>query len=221
MNRVRMPDGTLNHFTAASGVEIYRGHRLPKDLAGDLFFNEPVGRIVRRAKVVVREGLTQLQNAYPKSEFVRSTDPLFRPVAIHNTPDGTLMLVDMYTGIIQDAQFVGPNSYLRRKVDQYKLDAIHNFGRIWKITHDSTPRDQRAAADVQRDARPARSPSQARRTAGGATPPRSCSCSSRTRASPPALRTMARSACESAGADPRAVDARRARLARRRSSYAS
>ena len=162
MNRVRMPDGTLNHFTAASGVEIYRGHRLPQDLAGDLFFNEPVGRIVRRAKVVVREGLTQLQNAYPKSEFVRSTDPLFRPVAIHNTPDGTLMLVDMYTGIIQDAQFVGPNSYLRRKVDQYKLDAIHNFGRIWRITHDSTPPHQRAAADVQRDARPARSPSRAR-----------------------------------------------------------
>ena len=140
MNRVRMPDGTLNHFTAASGVEIYRGDRLPKDLVGDLFFNEPVGRIVRRAKVVVREGLTQLQNAHPKSEFIRSTDPLFRPVAIHNTPDGTLMLVDMYTGIIQDAQFVGPNSYLRRKVDQYKLDAIHNYGRIWRITHESSPR---------------------------------------------------------------------------------
>src|SRR5687767_228274 len=44
MNRVRMPDGTLNHFTAASGVEIYRGHRLPQDLAGDLFFNEQIGR---------------------------------------------------------------------------------------------------------------------------------------------------------------------------------
>ena len=56
MNRVRLPDGTLNHFTAASGVEIYRGHRLPQDLIGDLFFGEPVGRIVRRAKVVVRRG---------------------------------------------------------------------------------------------------------------------------------------------------------------------
>ena len=54
------------------------------------------------------DGLTQLRNAYPKSEFIRSTDPLFRPVSIHNAPDGTLYLVDMYTGIIQDAQFVGP-----------------------------------------------------------------------------------------------------------------
>ena len=66
MRRVRMPDGTLNHFTAASGVEIYRGHRLPSDMVGDLFFTEPVGRIVRRAKIVVTDGLTQLRNAYPQ-----------------------------------------------------------------------------------------------------------------------------------------------------------
>lgn len=139
MNRVRMPDGTLNHFTAVSGVEIYRGHRLPGDMVGDLFFNEPVGRIVRRAKVVEREGLVQLQNAYPQSEFVRSTDPLFRPVSIHNAPDGTLFLVDLYTGIIQDAQFVG--AYLQQKVQQYGLDRQHNWGRVWRISHDSMAPD--------------------------------------------------------------------------------
>jgi mono/diheme cytochrome c family protein len=143
MGRVRMPDGTLNHFTAASGVEIYRGHRMPPDMVGDLFFGEPVGRIVRRAKVVVSEGLTQLRNAYPKSEFVRSTDPLFRPVNVHNAPDGSLIVVDMYTGIIQDAQFVGPESYLRRKVQQYQLDKVHNLGRIWRITHSGTQPDRR------------------------------------------------------------------------------
>jgi glucose/arabinose dehydrogenase/mono/diheme cytochrome c family protein len=142
MRRVRMPDGTLNHFTAASGVEIYRGDRLPGDLVGDLFFNEPVGRIVRRAKIVVSDGLTQLRNAYPKSEFIRSTDPLFRPVSIHNAPDGTLYLVDMYTGIIQDAQFVGPQSYLRKKVEQYALDRQHNWGRIWRITYQGTEPDR-------------------------------------------------------------------------------
>ncbi len=135
MRRVKLPEGTLNHFTAAAGPEIYRGHRLPEELQGDLLFNEPVGRIVRDANVVVREGLTQLQNAYPGSEFVRSTDPLFRPVSIHNAPDGTLYLVDMYTGIIQDAQFVGPQSYLRQKIEQYALDQQHNNGRIWRIRY--------------------------------------------------------------------------------------
>jgi mono/diheme cytochrome c family protein len=143
MNRVRLPDGVLNHFTAAAGPEIYRGDRLPADLVGDLLFNEPVGRIVRRAKVVVRDGLTQLQNAYPKSEFVRSTDPLFRPVNVANAPDGTLYLMDMYVGIIQDAQFVGgPGSYLRRKVAQYDLDKQHNMGRIWRITYDGMSPDR-------------------------------------------------------------------------------
>ena len=143
MQRVRMPEGTLNHFTAASGVEIYRGHRLPPDFAGDLFFTEPVGRIVRRAKVVVSEGLTQLRNTYPKSEFIRSTDPLFRPVNVTAAPDGSLLVIDMYTGIIQDAQFVGPESYLRRKIEQYGLDKQFNWGRIWRVTHDSQPRDTR------------------------------------------------------------------------------
>lgn len=140
MLRVRMPDGTLNHFTAASGVEIYRGHRLPPDMVGDLLFTEPVGRIVRRAKVVVTDGLTQLRNAYPKSEFVRSTDPLFRPVNVSTAPDGSLLIVDMYTGIIQDAQFIG--SYLKAKIDQYELDKQHNWGRIWRITHEGAQPDR-------------------------------------------------------------------------------
>jgi mono/diheme cytochrome c family protein len=143
MNRVRLPDGVLNHFTAAAGPAIYRGDRLPADLVGDLLFNEPVGRIVRRAKIVVKDGLTQLQNAYPKSEFIRSTDPLFRPVNIVSTPDGTLYLMDMYVGLIQDAQFVGgPGSYLRRKNEQYELDKQHNMGRIWRITHDGMTPDR-------------------------------------------------------------------------------
>ena len=142
MRRVRLPDGTLNHFTAAAGVEIYRGHRMPPDMIGDLFFTEPVGRIVRRAKVVVTDGLTQLKNAYPGSEFVRSSDPLFRPVSITTGPDGALYLMDMYTGIIQDAQFVGPNSYLRKKVEQYQLDKQHNWGRIWRITYEGMPPDR-------------------------------------------------------------------------------
>ena len=35
---------------------------------------------------------------------------LFRPVNVANGPDGSLYVMDMYTGIIQDAQFVGANA---------------------------------------------------------------------------------------------------------------
>ena len=180
MNRVRLPDGTLNHFTAAAGPEIYRGHRLPPDMVGDLFFEEPVGRIVRRAKVVVTDGLTQLRNAYPKSEFIRSTDPLFRPVNIANAPDGTLYLMDMYTGIIQDAQFVGPGSVPAPQgrairpgqAAQLGPHLAHHLRRHAPGSH--------AAAHVQRDAGATGRRTSSIRTAGGATPRRSCSCSSRT-----------------------------------------
>ena len=52
MGRVRVPLQNLNHFTATTGPEIVHGHRLPEDLKGDLLFTEPVGRLIRRAKIV-------------------------------------------------------------------------------------------------------------------------------------------------------------------------
>src|SRR6185295_16724309 len=57
MMRVRMPIGVLNHFTATCGPDIFRGDRLPADLRGDLLFAEPVGRLVRRSKIVESGGV--------------------------------------------------------------------------------------------------------------------------------------------------------------------
>ena len=42
---VRKPDGSLAHGTAGSGANIYRGGRLPRDLLGDYFYGEVVGRV--------------------------------------------------------------------------------------------------------------------------------------------------------------------------------
>jgi mono/diheme cytochrome c family protein len=136
MLRVRMPIGVLNHFTSACGQDIFRGDRLPADLRGDLLFAEPVARIIRRARVVVTEGLTQLRNVYPKSEFILSTDPLFRPVNMVTAPDGTIYLVDMYHGIIQESEWTPQGSYLRKKIEQYQLDKIKGYGRIWRLVYD-------------------------------------------------------------------------------------
>ena len=88
--RFRPTNKTLNHLTAACGGEIFRGDRLPVDLRGDLLFAEPVGRLIRRTKIEIHEGVTRLRNAYDKSEFIRSTDPNFRPVNLVTAPDGTL-----------------------------------------------------------------------------------------------------------------------------------
>ncbi len=137
--RVRMPARNLNHFTATTGAAIVRGDRLPADLEGDLLFAEPVGRLIRRAKIENREGLIVLHNAYPGSEFLISQDQLFRPVATSNAPDGTVYIADMYHGIIQERQWSGPGSYLRAKIEQYQLDKVASYGRIWRLRYDGRP----------------------------------------------------------------------------------
>lgn len=125
----------LNHFTATCGAEVYRGDRLPKDLQGDLLFSEPVGRLIRRSKITVKDGVTYLRNVYPKSEFIRSTDANFRAVNMVTAPDGTLYIVDMYRGIIQEGNWVQEGSYLRKVVQQYQMDKNFARGRIYRLVH--------------------------------------------------------------------------------------
>jgi mono/diheme cytochrome c family protein/glucose/arabinose dehydrogenase len=143
MDQIRQPDGSLNLVTGAAGNDIYRGDRLPKELYGELFYGEPVARIVRQIHPEVKEGLTQLHNVYQpqQSEFLRSSDPLFRPVDMATAPDGTMYIVDMYHGIIQEGQWAQRGSYLRAKIEQYQLDKVVSLGRIWRITHESMERD--------------------------------------------------------------------------------
>lgn len=138
------PDGTLNRVTGSAGNDVYRGHRMPEDLVGDYLYGEPVARIVRRIRPVVTEGITQLQNVYQdqEAEFIRSTDPLFRPVDMATAPDGSIYIVDMYRGIIQEGQWTPPESFLRDKILQYNLDEAIGHGRIWRLTHENMPRDR-------------------------------------------------------------------------------
>lgn len=133
-------DNTLNHFTASCGQSIYRGDRLPPDLYGDLFICEPVGRLVRRAKVTNDAGRIVVSNAYEGAEFLTSTDPNFRPVNSATGPDGALYLVDMYRGIIQEGNWVGEGSYLREVVQEYELDRNIGRGRVLRVEHPGTAR---------------------------------------------------------------------------------
>jgi mono/diheme cytochrome c family protein len=143
--RFARPDGTLNHFTGTAGVDVVRGDRLPEDLRGDVVMGEPVGRMIRRAKVINKEGYTILANPYEaeQSEFIRSTDLNFRPINMVTAPDGTLYIVDIYRGIIQEGNWVRPGSYLRTKVQQAGLEKNFGRGRIWRLVHkDFTPGPQ-------------------------------------------------------------------------------
>ncbi len=131
-----LPDKKLNHFTASCGQEVVRTDRYPADFRGDVLISEPVGRLVRRAKVSVEDGVTRLSNPHGHSEFIRSSDPNFRIVNMTVGPDGCLYLVDMYRGIIQEGNWVREGSYLRKVVQQYSMDKVYGHGRIWRLVHD-------------------------------------------------------------------------------------
>ena len=132
------PDKTLNHFTASCGQSIYRGDNLPKELYGDLFICEPVGRLIRRAKVSNEGGKILLANAYDaeKKEFIASSDRNFRPIHTATGPDGCLYIVDMYRGIIQEGAWV--KGYLRDRILEAGLDKNIGRGRIWRVVSTST-----------------------------------------------------------------------------------
>jgi len=132
------PDNTLNHFTATCGQDIFRGDRLPAELRGNLLFAEPVGRLIRRTLITVDDGVTRLANAYEDqhSEFIRATDPLFRPVNMVTAPDGTLYLVDMYRGIIQQANWTQKGSYLREQIEAHDLQKEIGRGRIYRLRYE-------------------------------------------------------------------------------------
>ncbi|MGJ8655270.1 MAG: DUF7133 domain-containing protein [Akkermansiaceae bacterium] len=128
-------NGGLNHFTGGGGQSIYRGDRLPKDLYGDLILNEPVGRLVRRAKISREDGMSVLSNAYPGSEFMRSRDVNFRPIWSATTPRGQMMFVDMHHGIIQQANWTKKGSYLRGVIEKWGLQNNIGKGRVYRLVH--------------------------------------------------------------------------------------
>jgi putative membrane-bound dehydrogenase-like protein len=88
-------------FTSATGITIYRGSAYPPEYSGNVFIGDVGGNLVHR-KVLLPNGATYLaQRADSNVEFLASTDNWFRPVNFANTPDGTLLLIDMYREAIE------------------------------------------------------------------------------------------------------------------------
>jgi mono/diheme cytochrome c family protein/glucose/arabinose dehydrogenase len=132
-------DGTLARFTAVCAPVVYRGDRLPADLYGNIFVAEPAANLVSRI-VVSDDGTTlRARKAYEQAEFLASTDERFRPVYLSNAPDGTLYVVDMYRGILENR--LSMTEYLRDQILARKLEQPIGLGRIYRVVHETTRRD--------------------------------------------------------------------------------
>lgn len=118
-----------NQFTAACGVQIYRGDALPPEFLGNALTCDPTGNLVHR-EVMVTTGATFLgHSADGEQEFLASRDTWFRPVNLCNGPDGALYVVDMYRAVIEHPDWMPAE--LKTRKDLYDGS---DRGRIWRIT---------------------------------------------------------------------------------------
>lgn len=137
-------DGSSVTIQGVGTPVIYRGDRLPKDLYGDAFITDSTTNLVHRYKIV-DDGTGRLHavDAYAKGEILASRDERFRPVNMLGAPDGTLYVVDMYRGIVQERIYW--TDFLREYIAARDLEKPVHLGRIWRIVHETTTPERRPA----------------------------------------------------------------------------
>jgi glucose/arabinose dehydrogenase len=138
------PDDSSMTIQGVGTPVVYRGDRLPKELYGDAFITDSTTNLVHRYKIVDDgSGRLKAVDGYDKGEILASYDERFRPVNMLPGPDGTLYVVDMYRGIVQEQIYW--TDFLRDYIRARDLEKPVNLGRIWRIVHTTTKRDRAPA----------------------------------------------------------------------------
>ncbi len=122
-------------FTSATGITIYRGSAYPAEYHGNAFVGDVGGNLIHR-KYLEPDGATYLaRRADAKEEFLASRDNWFRPVNFTNTPDGTLLVIDMYREAIEHP--VSIPEPIKKHLD---LTSGKERGRLYNLVYAGGPR---------------------------------------------------------------------------------
>ena len=133
-NAERHPAG---FFSSASGITLYRGSAFPAEYRGNAFVCDVAGNLVHRKVLTPQGAIFRAERAEPgrRAEFLASTDTWSRPVNLANTPDGTLLVLDMYRETIEHPLSIPED--IKRHVD---LTSGKDQGRIYHILPDGFKR---------------------------------------------------------------------------------
>jgi putative membrane-bound dehydrogenase-like protein len=132
--RKRLPPTELfatGFFTSATGLTIYRGSAYPQEYRGNAFVGDVGGNLVHRKRLSVHGATYLATRADQGVEFLASTDNWFRPVNFANTPDGTLLILDMYRETIEHPLSI-PEP-IKKHLD---LTSGNDRGRLYNLVHD-------------------------------------------------------------------------------------
>lgn len=136
INGVLNSDSLLVNVTASCGPLVYRGGAFPLDYNQNVFVCIPEVNAIKRNILTFHGDSTTAKQAWEGKEFLASLDKGFRPVSLANGPDGSMYVVDMHRGIIQHQAYSSP--YYKKKAIVSQIDTLVNYGRILKITAEST-----------------------------------------------------------------------------------
>jgi putative membrane-bound dehydrogenase-like protein len=130
----------IGFFTSATGVTIYRGTAFPPEFRGNAFVGDVGGNLVHR-KILRKHGaIFEAERADQNVEFLASPDNWFRPVNFANTPDGTLMVLDMYRETIEHPESIPVP--IKKHLD---LKSGTDRGRLYTIVPDGFRKRKRPA----------------------------------------------------------------------------
>ncbi len=122
-------DSHAGTFTAACGVNVWRGGALPELYKSAVFSCDPTANLVHVDKLVPRGASFSVEPLLEKREFLASKDDWFRPVFTTSGPDGALYVCDMYRRIIEHPDYLAEE--VRKRTD---FEGGKTMGRIWRVT---------------------------------------------------------------------------------------
>jgi putative membrane-bound dehydrogenase-like protein len=130
------------YFTGATGTTVYRGDAYGPVFVNNTFTGDAGGQLIHR-KVLTADGASLIGRRPADEqdyEFAASTDSWVRVVNFANTPDGTLLVCDMYREVIEHPWSIPEE--IKRHLD---LNSGHNRGRLYRLVPDDPAWQRRSA----------------------------------------------------------------------------